>query len=153
MLIMFYIVPERMIVPFHEKSAWIMSLALLLGGVVYFGIVASLSAELGRLAPPNVPVVVVYTVVLVIVSIIGHTLIALLSPKDASSAYDERERRIVDRAGNLSGYVFGAGVLLSLALYLFSYDGNLLFYAVFASLMLGQLAEYVAQILLFRGTV
>lgn len=153
MLIMFYISPERMIVAFHEKSAWIMSLALLLGGAVYFGIVASLSAELGRLAPPNVPVVVVYTVVLVILAIIGHALVALLSPRDANSAYDERERRIVDRAGDLSGYVFGSGVLLSLALYLFTYDGNLLFYAVFASLMLGQLAEYVAQILLFRSTV
>ena len=151
MLIMFNIGEYE--VPFHEKSAWVMSFALLFGGVIYFGMVASLSVELGLLVPPNLPVVAIYTVILVIVAIIGHSLIAVFAPKDADAPLDERERRIFDRAGQLSGYTFATGVLSSLALYLFSYDGNLLFYAVFGSLMLGQTAEYMVQIFLFRTAV
>lgn len=139
--------------PFHEKSAWIMSVALLLGGVFYFAVVVSLSGELGGLVPPILPLVVLYTVLLVVVAVIGHIVVAICAPREANAALDERERRIFDRAGHLSGYVFGAGVLLSLALYLFTYDGNLLFYGVFGSLMLGQLAEYVIQIRLYRAVV
>ena len=136
--------------PFQEKSAWIMCLALLLGGAFYFGVVASTSSEMGQLAPPNLPIVGVFTAILVIVAIIGHVVIAIFAPKDANAPTDERERKIFDRAAHLSGYVFAAGVVMSLGLYLLSYDGNALFYAVFGSLMLGQLVEYVLQIFLYR---
>lgn len=139
--------------PFHEKSAWMMSLALILGGLGYFGIVAANSTANGVLMPPNLPVVVIYTVILVVIAIIGHALIAILNPKEANDRLDERERRIVDRAGHMSSYVFGFGVLVSLALYLVSYDGNVLFYAVFASLMLGQIVEYVIQIFLYKTAI
>lgn len=43
--------------------------------------------------------------------------------------------------------------MLSLGLYLLSYDGDLLFYCVFASLMISQLVEYGVQIFLYRTTV
>ncbi|MCG8418029.1 MAG: hypothetical protein MJE77_08825 [Proteobacteria bacterium] len=138
---------------FQEKSAWIMSLALLLGGLFYFGVVAWMSSQIGELAPPILPLVAVYTVILIIIAIVGHVVIAVFAPKDANTALDERERQIFDRAGHLSGYVVGVGVLLSLGLYLFSYSGNLLFYGVFASLMISQLAEYAIQIFLYRSGV
>ena len=134
---------------FQEKSAWIMTLALLFGGGFYYRVVASMSAG-GELAPPNIGLIGVYTVILVIVAVVGHILVAVLAPKDADAPLDERERKIFDRAGHLSGYIFGFGVVFSLGLYLFSYNGNLLFYGVFASLMVSQLAEYVFQIFLFR---
>lgn len=35
--------------PFQEKSAWIMSLALLLGGIFYFRVVVAMSSEIGEL--------------------------------------------------------------------------------------------------------
>lgn len=139
--------------PFHEKSAWILSFALLLGGAVYFSVVALMSAELGQLAPPLLPLVVVYILVMVVIAIIGHIVIGTLAPKDANASLDERERRIFDRAGHLAGYVFASGVVLALGAYLFSYDGNLLFHGVFGSLMLGQLTEYLVQIRLYRATV
>jgi hypothetical protein len=77
-------------------------------------------------------------------------MVGILSPKEANAPLDERERKIVHRAGNLSSYVFATGVVLSLGVYLFSASGDLLFYGVFASLMLGQLAEYLIQIALYR---
>lgn len=138
---------------FQEKSAWIMSFALLLGGIFYFGVVASMSSAAGSLASPNIPVLAVYTVLLTILALSGHFVMAILAPKEANAPTDERERRIFERAGHWSAYVFGAGVIVSLGLYLIFYDGNLLFYGVFGSLMLSQLAEYLIQIVLYRSTL
>jgi hypothetical protein len=135
---------------FQEKSAWVMSLSLLLGGVFYFGVVSSMSEDIGRLAPPILPVVAVYTAILIIVAVLGHIALAVFSPKDANASLDERERTIFYRAGHIAANVFGFGVLLSLGFYLFSSNGDALFYGIFASLMIGQLAEYAIRILLYR---
>ena len=138
---------------FHEKSAWIMTFALLVGGFFYVLTVVSMSSGLGTLAPPVIPTVVIYTVILIVLAIVGHLLAAVFSPADADEAADERQRRIVDRAGHLSAYVLGVGTLFALGLYLWSHDGNLMFYVLFASLMLSQLFEYVVQIVLHRRGV
>ena len=138
---------------FQEKSAWIMSVALLLGGAFYFGVATGMSFNPGQLVQPTIPPVVVYTVILVIIAIAGHVVIAVAAPKDANAPLDERERQIFSRAGNVSGYVFGFAVVLSLGLYLLSQSGDLLFYCVFASLMIGQLVEYGARNYLYRAAL
>lgn len=135
---------------FQEKSAWIMTLALLFGGLFYFGLVLSISNDIGQLAPPLLPLVVIYTIILIVLAVIGHILIAIRTPKEADAPLDERDRRINERAGHRSGYVIGFGVIISLGLYLFTSNGDLLFYAVFASLMLSAVAEYASQIVLYR---
>lgn len=139
--------------PFREKSAWIMSSALLLLGLAYFYAVGSIWSESGQLAAPMLPLVIVYTGGLILLAMIGHVAIAALAPRDANAAVDEREQLIFDRAGNYSSYVMGAGVVMSLGLYLLSRNGDLLFYSVFASLMLGQFMEYVFQIVFYRTSV
>jgi hypothetical protein len=139
--------------PFQEKSTWIMSAALLLCGLFYFAQVKSMSSSLGELAPPTIPIVIVYTIILVLVATVGHIVIAIFAPREANAPADERERRVFDRAAHLSGYVFATGVVLSLGLYLISYDGNMLFYGVFGSLMIGQLAEYVFQVYFYRAVL
>lgn len=138
---------------FHEKSAWIMTLALLLGGAVYVGIVSNLSAAAGGLVPPNIPFVAVFTIILVGVAIIGHALIAALSPKDANTPLDERERAIRTRSGYLADYVFGAGVVLFLGLYLLDRNGDMLFYGSFGSLMASQFVEYALRIWFYRSAI
>ena len=137
--------------PFHEKSAWIMTIALVLGGVCYFAAVASMSSAAGELVPPVLPTVIVYSALLTAVAIAGHVVAAIFSPKEANAPIDEREKLIVDRAGHWASYLLGVGVLASLGVYLVSYDGDLLFYGVFASLMLSQLAEYALQIFFHRS--
>lgn len=97
--------------------------------------------------------VAVFTVVLIIVAILGHIAIAALSPKDANKPLDERERKIFHWAGHVSGNVFGLGVVSSLGLYLLFHSGDLLFYGVFSSLIIGQLAEYGTRIFLYRTSV
>lgn len=139
--------------PFQEKSAWIMSIALLVVGLLYFYLVSVVSSELGRLAPPMLPLVVGYTISLVVLSVVGHIAIAILAPNDANAALDERERQIVNRAGHYSSYVIAIGIVMSLGSYLIAPDGDLLFYTIFASLMIGQVMEYAFQILLFRTSI
>ena len=138
---------------FHEKSAWLMTVTLLIGAFVYFGTVAMASSSIAGLATPALPLIALYTIVLILIAIIGHAVVAAMAPKEANAQPDERDRRIAAYASHRSGYVFGAGVITSLGLYLVSGDGDLLFYCVFASLMLGALAEYVIQIFLYRTSI
>ena len=144
---------QEALMAFQEKSAWIMSVALLLAGLSYFYLVAAIGAELGEMAPPLLPLIIVYTVCLVALSVVGHIVIAVLAPKEANSPPDERDRQIVNRAGHYSSYVLVSGVVMSLGLYVVSHDGNLLFYAAFTSLMIAQVLEYVFQILLYRTSI
>lgn len=138
---------------FREKSAWVMTVALLLGALVYFGVVIMASSATASLATPAIPLIALYTIVLIVIAIIGHAVTAALAPKDANAPLDERDRTIAAYASHRSGYVFGTGVIVSLGLYLLSGNGDLLFYCVFASLMLGTLAEYVIQIFLYRTSI
>jgi len=71
----------------------------------------------------------------------------------AGAALDERDREVLTRASHRSGYVFALGSILSMGAYLLSHDGDLLFYGVFASLMISQLCEYGVQIFLYRTSV
>ena len=136
--------------PFQEKSAWIMSFALILCGIFYFSAVKTISDAAGELTSPVLPLVAMYTVGLIAVAIIGQIAIAIFSPKDANAPLDERERDIFLRASHYSGYVLATGVVMALGFYLLSYSGDVLFYTVFASLMISQLADYGFRIFLYR---
>jgi hypothetical protein len=135
---------------FQEKSAYVMLIALLLGGGLYFYEVLSQSMGLEGLISPLIPGLIKLTFMLVIISIIGHIIIAAISPKEAEAKLDERERQIFNRAGSISGFILGFVVILSLGSYLISEDGSLLFYAVFAGLIISQLTEYATRIFLYR---
>ena len=134
---------------FQEKSAWVMIVALSVTGLFYLTTVVGLSGPEG-LPPPILPILIVYTVALTVLAVVGHIVIALISPKEANAELDERERIINYQASHWSGYILGGGVVFSLIWYLFTYDGNRFFYSVFASLVLSAIAEYVIQVVLHR---
>jgi uncharacterized membrane protein YozB (DUF420 family) len=128
-----------------------MSAALLLGGMFYFAQIMSMSSSFGELAPPTIPIIIVYTIILMVVAILCHIATAIFAANEANASSDERERKIFDRAAHLSSYVLATGVVLSLGFYLISYDGNMLFYGVFGSLMISQIAKYAFQVYLYRA--
>jgi hypothetical protein len=138
---------------FREKSAWIMAVALTLSGIGYFWIVGSMSLAIGAVAPPLLPVAGLYVVALVAAAITGHVVAAVLAPKEADAAADERDKQIGARASQAGGMLLGVGVVLSLLFYTVSMDGHILFHGVFAALMLGQIVEYAAQIYFYRTGV
>jgi hypothetical protein len=135
---------------FREKSAWIMSVALLVAGAIYFNSVVSIWQQTGQLAQPMVPLLFGYVIAIVVISILSHIALAIFAPRDANAPADERERQIIIRSGYYSSYVLATGLLLALGLYLALRNGDLLFYIVFLSLMLAQLVEYALTIIFYR---
>ncbi|MEO0548397.1 MAG: hypothetical protein AAFZ91_00645 [Pseudomonadota bacterium] len=135
---------------FMEKTAWVMGGILIVAGALYFRMVIAASEALGAIAPPIIPFVVSYVVIIIIASIVLMGIVGATSPDEADAPADERERRIIDRAGHWSGYVLGFGVLVGLYQFWVREDGNLLFHICFASLMLSQIAEYALQIWFYR---
>jgi ABC-type transport system involved in multi-copper enzyme maturation permease subunit len=136
--------------PFREKTAWAMASILIGGAAFYLNMVISASRALGQTAPPVVGFVIAYVVVIVIASGLFMSALAAASPREANAPADEREKIIGDKAGNWSGYVMVVPALGALWHYAVNMDGNMLFHLAFLSLMLGQIAEYVFQIVLYR---
>lgn len=134
--------------PFREKSAWVMAAIVLISAVLYTTLIGSLP----RSVPP-LSIIIAYVVVLALVSVFGQVAIALFAPRDAGAAADERDRRIADRAGHLSGNVLAVGVVLALGMYVLGHPGSHMFHAVLFSLMSAQLAEYGLQIWYYRRGV
>jgi hypothetical protein len=134
---------------FREKSAWVMAALMILAGLYYLNLVVGASGQLGAPAPP-VGLFIAYVVLVVIASVAAQVGLAVSAPKEANAPADERERPALQRAGNWSGLVLGAGAVISLLLYLQHGDGNLLFHTVLGSLIVSQIAEYVFQIALLR---
>lgn len=139
--------------PFREKSAWIMTIALLAGTLLYLGAVLSGGPDGSDLASPQLPGMLAFTAVLVVIAAAGHIVIAALAPREANAPADERERQIFDRAGRYSAHVTTTGIVLSLGVYLLSGSGDLLFYTALASLVIGQLAAYLLQVLFYRTSI
>lgn len=139
--------------PFREKTAWAMALILIGGGAFYLNMVIATSRALGQTAPPLIGFVIAYIVVIVIASVVLMSALAVTSPREAEAPADERERIIADRAGNWAGYVMVVPALGALWHFAVNQDGNMLFHLVFLSLMLGQIAEYIFQIVLYRQGV
>lgn len=138
---------------FLEKSAWLMSLALLASGGYYLWTVYRVSEALGETAPPNIGVIAVSTIILVAFAIFGHALAALGNPADADAPEDERDKLVSWRAGNIAGYVLGFFAMAGLWHFAFHADGNLLFHTVVLGLVVSQLADYGLSLWFYRSGV
>jgi cytochrome b561 len=135
---------------FREKTAWAMALILIAGAIFYFDKVVRITDAIGRTAPPIIGLVIAYVVVIVIASVMAMIALSVFSPREADAPADEREERILDKAGHWSGYVLAVPLLGALWHFAVNGDGNMLFHLIFLALMLGQIAEYTFQIILFR---
>jgi hypothetical protein len=120
------------------------------GAIFYFDKVVRITDAIGRTAPPIIGLVIAYVVVIVIASVTAMIALSVFSPREADAPADEREERILDKAGHWSGYVLAVPLLGALWHFAVNGDGNMLFHLVFLALMLGQIAEYTFQIILFR---
>ncbi|MCF6328390.1 MAG: hypothetical protein L3J02_01130 [Henriciella sp.] len=135
---------------FHEKTAWVMGIVMIVAGAYYFNLVARASSALGGVSPPVIGFVIAYIVFVVIASIIAMSALGIANHREANAPADEREKRALDKAGHWSGYVMAFGVISGLMHYSVKQDGNMLFHIAFGSLMLSQISEYMLQILFFR---
>lgn len=135
---------------FSEKSAWVMSFALIVSGTLYSWAVVSAWQALGQAPPPNIGFPIILTVPIVAIAILGHAFAAIGNPSNANEPEDERARQIVWRAGNLSGALLGFFVVMMICAFAIWNNGNQIFHALVLSLVLSQLAEYVLTIWFYR---
>ena len=136
--------------PFREKVAWAMSAILIFFGVRYFHRVIQTSVELGEVAAPSARYIIMYTVAIIVASIIANVVVASTAPEEADLPADEREQRILNQAGHWSGYALAVGAITGLFHFAVNENGNLMFHIIFGSLLLSQIAEYGLQIFLYR---
>jgi hypothetical protein len=131
---------------FRERSAWVMGCTLILIGGFYLKLV------IGDGVPPS-SAAVPFVLGAIVFSIAAQIVLAVISPREAASSIDERERLVIDKAARFSSYVLTTGVVVGLCMFMVSPDGMKLFHIALTSLILGQLAEYGAQIFLLRSRV
>lgn len=131
---------------FRERSAWVMGCMLVLIGGFYLKLV------IGDGVPPSFAAVP-FVLGTIVVSIAAQIVLAVMSPREASSPVDERERLVIQKATHFSSYVLASGVVVGLGMFMISQDGMKMFHIVLTSLILAQIAEYGAQIFLLRSRV
>ena len=136
---------------FEEKSTWVSLAIITFVFVGYFSQVYEglLSGSLDKAA-----VTVLFTsavIAIIVLEVVFHIVIAALNVKDAERPTDERDRLFSTKAGNISGWVLGIGVLI-IAGHTFMKEpdaiwvANLLLFAVFVS----QVVSYALQIFYYR---
>lgn len=138
---------------FQEKSAWIMSFALLVSGAFYAWSVLAIINLANTIPPPNGLGIAIGVIIIIAFAIFGHAVAAIGNPADANAGEDERDRLVVWRAGNLSGSLFALLTMLALCAFALIGNGNLLFHMIVGGLVLSQLAEYVLTIWYYRRGV
>ena len=132
---------------FKEKSAWVMGAIMLATGLWYTQLVA---------AAPDAPVVgplIPYVLAVIVLSIVAQVALAILSPREADAPADERERAVIDRAGNWSGMVLGFGVITAVIMHIGGWTPTLLVHAIVGALIVSTLVEYGLQIYFFRRAI
>ena len=92
---------------YKEKSAWVMCLALMLGALFYGYAVLGMTAQTAH--SPLTGIVVIYVLIIVLISIVGHIIAALVSVDEAEAVADERDKLISVRANSASSHILGLG--------------------------------------------
>ena len=136
---------------FEEKSTWISLAIILLVSTGYFTqVFEGISAgDLDKADITGLFFGAVITVVVLEVAL--HIAIAIFNVRDADQSMDERDRLYAVKAGNISGWVLGIGVL-TIAAHTFIQDlnpllvANLLLFMVFVS----QIASYALKLFYYR---
>ncbi len=131
---------------FRERAAWVMGFTLILTGGYYLKLVIGDGVSPSSAAFP-------FVIGVTVLSIVAQVVLAALSPREASSPVDERERLVIQKAANFSSYVLATGVVVALGIFMVSEVGMQLFNLALISLILAKIAEYGAQIFLLRSRV
>lgn len=134
--------------PFREKIAWISVVTTIL---VWGGFFAFMAGTGGRMPGPVylvgfVGATIVQTILVVVASIVT----AVLAPKDASAASDERDKDISRRA-----YSIAYPVLLTLIVFVaasmhFGATPRDMAYEIMAAIVIAEIVHYGAQIAGYR---
>ena len=137
---------------FREKSAWIILVTLVVLTIVF----ALHIPPPYTLAPEPSPflfhVLMLSIGTFVGIVVIGHVVIAVMAPRDAKTAKDERERLIELRATAVSAYVYIFLTLGSIFIGLHLAHANVigLAYLILISFVVAEIVNYGLRIYFYR---
>ena len=133
--------------PFKEKIAWISVITTIVVWGAYFGVLLADRSLPGPVQLVGfVGAVIVQTILVTAAAIVT----AVLSPKDASAASDERDKAVSRRA-----YALAYPVLLSLSVCVaasmhFGADAKAMALEIMAAIVIAEIVHYGAQIVGYR---
>lgn len=133
---------------FHEKSAWITLVAIVLFGGAYFLHVP------WTLTPEFNPVLwkgfVYCLVAFLVLEVVGHLVLALRSPREAQAPRDEREQLINLKAIRLAAYVYVVGSFAAVFTLHHGANGLAIGNLVLLAFVVAQIVNYTARIVYHR---
>ena len=130
---------------FQEKSLWVMLVSLVGAYGSYFKHV--LPGHGRDVRPDQIGEFIGSVVLLIVLTIIGHILIAL---GERRTEPDERDRLIALKGARAAGFVLATGVFASLCAAV-AIPGNFAFtHVLLAFWVLSQMTEYAWQLALYR---
>jgi hypothetical protein len=135
---------------FREKSAWISVLTYLGVYGYYFWTLAGMIRAGHTEGLPFVGLLVKLMVLLVVLEIVLHIAVAILRPKDAQAAVDEREKLIALKAVRNAFQVVMLGAVCTIAAIAL---GAPIFFTVnglFLAVVLAELTRFGGQIVYYR---
>jgi hypothetical protein len=101
---------------FQEKSVLINVVALVIGAIAYAALVIPLATGVPVDEVAYQPLMIVAVVLLTVIVVIGHVVVAVARPAEASAGMDEREKLIGWRGQTVGGYVLAVGVFTAICL-------------------------------------
>ncbi|MEP1143957.1 MAG: hypothetical protein ABJH52_09565 [Henriciella sp.] len=129
---------------FWEQNTVILGLGSVIGGALYFGIIAWMSVAAGHLVAPNLLVWLGYMVVQIGLSIVGGILNGRRLKEEIASVpkgEDERDRLVRMKAEGMQGHVMSGLIFVSMAAWFIHSDAAILFHSLVAALILSELAR------------
>lgn len=97
---------------FREKSLWVQVGIMIYLWIWYFGRVGIWLFDGSIDREETLGMFFAMTIILVVLSVVSHIILSIVSPKDAESPVDERDRQFADRAGNYASFMLGGGVVM-----------------------------------------
>lgn len=137
---------------FREKSAWITFVSLVVAFTPFFFFsYQALTGQLGHGRARTLAFLLIAG--FVVLEVVLHAAAAALSPQDARTPRDERERLIAMRAAHAAYPVLLAGGLASAAVIHVTTSAWVMQQAVLFTVVLAELVKFGVQIVLFRRGV
>lgn len=133
---------------FHEKSAWISLVSILIVSGIYF-----LHVPWTLTPSPNPQLARGFfycLIVFVVIEVVGHLVVALRTPKEARAPRDERERLINLKAIRTAAYVYVVGSFLAIYTLHFGANAIAISNGVLLAFVIAQVVNYTARIVYHR---
>jgi heme/copper-type cytochrome/quinol oxidase subunit 4 len=130
---------------FREKSAWISFVLLLLLTVAFF-VMAHVGHDLSDRAHLFLAIMLGF----VLLQVVLHLIVAAMSPKDARTPKDERERLIELRAARIGFYALVVGELIAMASFHAHGQAGWLMFSVLLAIFIAWLIKLGSEIALYR---